>query len=471
MGNSKIFKDLSASTIQTGITQLAGLIIFYILSRFISKEEFGTYNWSSAIGSTILAIGSLGLDLVLVKRIASGENPVVIAGMHFFHTMLVSIVVLIGLFLLQFFWADLFHYNLLFLLIITQLAVANIANSFKFSLQGLEQFKKLASISIWLNITKLTVVFLLLSLHKLSITYVILGFLIASFLELCISYHYINKSIDSRLKPAFEKKFYKEFIVQSLPQLGVVLFDSALARVDWILLGIISTVSITAEYSFTYKFFELSKLPLLILAPVLLTRFSKLYTSQTEFEDKTKASIYHFLNLELFISFIIPVIMICIWPDLIDRITDNKYGKVNHTTYIILSFCIPIHFMTNFLWTMGFVQSQLKAIMYVTIGSSLSNILLNLILIPRLGSEGAAISFLLSSILQLSLYLFIIDQVKMKIKISGLFIFGLLASGSILASKYLIENVYLQSLASIIIYISSSLLTGKLSWEHIKSKI
>lgn len=68
----RFFKDISASAVQIGVTQVANLLIFYLISKYISKEDFGFYNWSMAVSSTIITVLSLGMDLVYVKRIASG---------------------------------------------------------------------------------------------------------------------------------------------------------------------------------------------------------------------------------------------------------------------------------------------------------------------------------------------------------------------------------------------------------------
>lgn len=459
MLKSKNFRDLSASTIQTGITQLATILIFYVMSKYISKIDFGLYNWTMAVGSTLIAIGSLGLDLVLVKRIAAGENSIALAGIHFFHAALVSILLILGLPILLLF-QDQGQYASAMLpaLIIFQLSVNNITNSFKFSLQGLEQFAQLARVSIVLNCSKLLIIFSLLLTNSLSLTNIVIGFVLASILELVFGYIFVSKSLGYKLKPLFRKKEYSSFIIESLPQLGVVIFDSALARIDWILLGVISTATVIAEYSFAYRFFELSKLPLLILAPILLTRFAKLFAKVDQVPDKsTLDAIHKLLKFELFLAYLIPVFIVCVWPDLIDLITDNKYGKVNHLTYSILSICIPIHFLTNFFWTLGFVQNELKKIMYVTIFSSALNILINLVLIPHFQSQGAALAFLFSSLAQLIAYILVISQDRFRVKISSIISFGLIAIVAIAAARLLFSNAYLQGVVAALFYIGLSI--------------
>lgn len=463
MSSKKLLKDLSANTIQTGITQLAGILIFYLMSRFISKQDFGAYNWATAVGSTIIAIGSLGLDLVLVKRIAAGQDARLMAAIHFFHTLIIGIAISASLMFIQIFGSHLFQFQTLFFLVILQLILSNITNSFKFSLTGLEAFKNLAIISVCLNLSKLIVVAVLLLTNFFSIQNIVFGFIASSVIELIASYYFISRRIGIPLKPILVASSYKDFILESLPQLGVVLFDSALARIDWILLGIMSTVTITAEYSFAYKFFELSKLPLLILAPVLLTRFSKLFQSKESISADKLSSIQQFFNLEIFVSLLIPVFMICAWTDIIDFITNGKYGAVNQTTYSILAICVPIHFVINFLWTMGFVQGQLKEIMWITILSSLINLLLNIIFIPHYSSLGAAFSFLVTSLLQLISYLLVIRQHTIPVNFKKpIFLF----LGSVLAifsAQWVFKNNYIAAIAASFFYVIFAFSLGLVS--------
>jgi O-antigen/teichoic acid export membrane protein len=169
MSKNKILKDLSANAVQTGIAQLVSLSIFYLMSRFISKEDFGTFNWSTALGSTILAIGSLGLDLVLIKRISSGQDARLLAGIHFFHTVLLGFILITSIGLIIYFAPQLIPFQPIFLLVIIQLTITAIANSFKFTLTGLEAFKQLAIISIVVNLIKFLLVIILFIINRFSI--------------------------------------------------------------------------------------------------------------------------------------------------------------------------------------------------------------------------------------------------------------------------------------------------------------
>ena len=471
LGKQKLIKDISASTIQTAVTQIFGLIIFYITSKYLSKVDFGEFNWSMAVGSTIIVIASLGLDLVFVKRIALGDNILVITGIHFFHTVAIGIILCLIAFCINIFIPQFKLIHPLFFFIFVNLALANIANSFKLCLNGLEAYRQLAILSLLTNVFKFSLILFFYLKGNFNISNVIIAYISTSFLEFMLGYFMMNKQLYATVIPLLKINDYKYFIFESLPQLGVVLFDSALARIDWILLGIIGTASATAEYSFVYRVFELSKLPIIIIAPILLTRFSKLFNKNETISDKNKHEIHLFLKIEMLVIMFIPIVLVSMWSPLVDYFTNNKYGAVNEKNYWILAFCIPLHGIINFLWTMGFAQGQLKTIMYITIVVSLLNIILNILLIPLYSSLGASITFLLCTILQLVLYLKYINQSQIRLSFINIVITIMNAFIAILIGKISTNNVIFAGAFSIVIYSILSLITKQFNIKQLKEAV
>lgn len=451
-GKKKLIRDISANTLQTVVTQVFGLIIFYITSKYLQKDDFGQLNWCMAVGSTIIAVSSLGLDLVFVKRIALGQNVLILSGIHFFHTLVVGLVLCGVAFLVKQFLPSFTSVHPFFFYVFLNLALANVANSFKLCLNGLEAYRQLAFMSFCINTFKLVAIISLYLFARFDIMNVILAYTLTSLFEFILGYYMMSRSLSRRVKPLLKIMEYKYFILESLPQLGVVVFDSALARIDWILLGIISTASATAEYSFAYKIFELSKLPLLIIAPVVLTRFSKLFSGDNVISDKHKDEIGTFFKLEMFVIMFIPIVLAVTWTPLIDYFTNNKYGAVNELNYRILALCVPLHGVINFLWTMGFVQGQLKKILFITVTVSGLNILANAIFIPVYGALGSSLAFLTCTLIQLLLYLKYIDQKQVKLNYVNVILSLLSAFLSVLISKFLLDNVIYAAILAVILH-------------------
>jgi O-antigen/teichoic acid export membrane protein len=458
-GKAKLIRDISANTLQTGITQLFGLVIFYITSKYLAKEDFGELNWSMAVGSTAIAIASLGLDLIFVKRIASGANVLESSGIHLFHTVLVGAVLGAIAYTIRLYNPEFNIHHPLFFLVFINLAIANIANSFKLCLNGLESYRQLAILAFISNIFKLTAIILLFTAGYFSIVNIIFVYISTSLIELIIGYWLTNLSIAARVRPLLKMGEYKYFILESLPQLGVVLFDSALARLDWILLGIISTATATAEYSFAYKIFELSKLPLLIIAPVLLTRFSKIFSSGQDLDEKNQEDFRFFFKLEMFVLMFIPLFLVSTWSPLIDFFTDDKYGRVNEVNFWLLAACVPLHGIINYFWTLAFVQGQLKVILFITITVSMLNLIANAVFIPLYDALGSAIAFLICTIIQMILYLIFVDQSKVKPSLLNALISIISALLSLGIAMVVTENILLRPVISVSLFILLGFIT------------
>jgi O-antigen/teichoic acid export membrane protein len=188
--------------------------------------------------------------------------------------------------------------------------------------------------------------------------------------------------------------------------LGIVIFNAGILRFDWIILGLVASQTILAEYSFAYRIFEMSALPLLIIAPLLLPRFTRYFNELSSDDDKTRKlnDLLVFLRLSIVLSCLTSLVLNLVWADLIDSITDNKYGVANSNNILILSAALPFIYLNNFLWTIHFATGRLKRILFITIMTFFINVFGDVLLIPFFSGEGAAMAILLAFIVQSVLY-------------------------------------------------------------------
>ena len=86
---------------------------------------------------------------------------------------------------------------------------------------------------------------------------------------------------------------------ESLPQVGVVIFTSAIARFDWIFIGLFVSDVKLAEYSFAYKIFEITTLPLLAIAPLLVPFFTIFFQQKKENNSVSVQNVKFLLRMEM----------------------------------------------------------------------------------------------------------------------------------------------------------------------------
>ena len=84
----KFIRDISANSLQLALNQTCGFIIFYVVSVYFSKNDFGAINWALAVLLTSFNILSFGIDQVAVKKIAAGQNPKLILSIYLTHVLL-----------------------------------------------------------------------------------------------------------------------------------------------------------------------------------------------------------------------------------------------------------------------------------------------------------------------------------------------------------------------------------------------
>jgi O-antigen/teichoic acid export membrane protein len=285
------------------------------------------------------------------------------------------------------------------------------ATPFKQLATGLEKFRPLLYMSVCSNVVRSLALILLSSVHQLSMDVIIIIFIAGDLAELLLCFLITKTIIKVPVVLRWDKKEYKGLLRESLPQLGVAVFTSVIARFDWIFLGLYTTSVILANYSFAYKIFEVATLPLIVVAPVLIPRFTKIFhpLANESLTEKTN-DLFILLRIEMVIASFVALALNILWIPVIDFITDGKYGAVNACSILLLSATMPFLYLNNFLWTINFARGLLKMIFFVFLVTFLVNIIADIILIHFFKADGAAAAYLLTIISQSALY---IVQTKM----------------------------------------------------------
>lgn len=469
-GLGHIFSVFSANALQIAFSQLGGLVLFWAASKELSKNDFGDFNWYFAVYGTIAAFFSFGFDFIVIKRVSSRQETDA-ARMQLIQSLVVCavsaipVIALLGMGL----FSEQFRATL-FLLVAFQLTYLSMP--FKNVLTGKELFAKSAQAVIISNSLKIALVVWMYAVQGVTLYHICLVLAVCNLVELLCYAVNSYQALERRFFGNPGMNYYFGLLKESMPQLGVIIFDSAFARIDWILLGALSTANAalnTAEYSFAYKIFELSKLPLLVLAPVLFTRFSKVFYHADAITDDLKNGVRSFFKLELVVGMTIPLILNLSWVPLMQFFTANKYGPENALIYFLLSLTLPIIYMINFLWTAAFAQNQLKLTMTLSIINSCLNILLNVLLIPKYGQVGAAVSFLACNVIMLPVYLYFVKQHVIRLPLKEALGIILVSVTTAVACYFLPGFFIVKTLICLVAYIVMMLSFKIVSFSDIKN--
>lgn len=401
----KFIADISANTFQVVINQCCGLGIFYVLSTSLTKPDFGEINWSLAIMLTLFGILACGVDQVSIRRVASGADPKKVLSVYVSHVAVWGSLLYLAMLICRFIKPDFFstHYFLL-LFAIAKLMIF-FSTPFKQLATGLEQFRALLFMATCSNIVRSVALVLFSLLGKLTLNTVIIIFIAGDLLEFITCIMITRYWLKVPLILRWNRKDYIDLLHESMPQLGVAIFTSILSRFDWIFLGLMGTI-VVAEYSFAYKVFEMATLPMLVIAPVLIPRFTRMFSNQREVAVSEKDKLLKLLRIEMLIAALTALAMNILWVPVIDPLTGGKYGAVNRDTIMILSASLSFVYLNNYLWTINFARGRLKMIFYNFGFTVAINVIADCILIPAFKAEGAAAGYIIAIVGQSAFYLF-----------------------------------------------------------------
>jgi O-antigen/teichoic acid export membrane protein len=455
----KLIHDISANSLQLAINQVCGFIIFYVLSVYFSKNDFGVINWSLAVLLTSFNILSFGIDQVAVKKIAAGQSPKLILSIYITHVFLSGGLFCAILLIINFFLPGFHNHYLLLFIGIGKLMIF-FSTPFKQLANGLEKFRLLLYMMVCSNVVRSVSLILVSFFSKPDLTAVIVIFIAGDIAELLVSLFITKKILKVPLSVKPGKINYISLLKESLPQAGVVIFTSAIGRFDWILLGIISTEVILAEYSFAFKIFEVATLPLLIIAPILIPRLTRMFHDVSiKPTSKEINDLSVLLRFEMIIASLVALLLNVLWIPVIDFITHGKYGAVNKYTILILSVTMPFLYANNLLWTIAFTKGYLKKIFYIFLITFLINVIGDIILIPIYHGEGAAFAYLMAISIQFVLFWALTDITKLKKNGYPIFLCPVLAFASWTVTTLLFNNIFTTAFMTVFFFFILLILT------------
>ncbi len=407
IANMKLLKDISANTIQVLLNQVLGVVVFVVISRHLSKNEYGEFNWTLAVMGFIITLLSLRIEQLVVRKVATGENAPHVLTIFTVHVGLMGGLFYLVLFAGSLWFAEFFNrHNLMLALAASQL-FGLMSLPFKQVAAGKQHFGWLAVMSLTANAIRALALTVAVLFSNITLQLVIAVYLFSSLAECVVSVYLLAAKTGISITRNWHWPDYTSLLRASLPQIGIVFLNACIARIDWILLGIFSTQVFVAEYSFAYKVFELSPFPLLIIGPILLSRFSAYYSGDTNRSlQQHTATIRLLVRIEMIMATVLPLVLNVVWEPLMDTLTQSKYGASAKTVFFILSLSIPFQYMINLYWTTAFAQNRLMSILRITAVTCSIIVVGDLLLIPLLNTTGAALAYLAAMITEYLLYLY-----------------------------------------------------------------
>lgn len=458
-------KNIFSSGLQAIALQVLGVFFLFIISYYLSKDDFGLISWSNAVSTMITTLLALGMEQVVIRRIAASGRSDWAAAAFLVHAVISSIILLAILSAIALFTTAPTFRLLPFLFLVQ--ALVYIGTPLKQYLNAKQYFAPYGIIACISNLIKIIVAYLLMRADALTIQTAIVIMIVCGLGEVIALYIYIRRKIGFSLK--FKTSAYQKLIRESAPQYISTIFDVSLSRLDWVLLGIIGTHAMTAEYSIAYRAFEIARLPITVIAPILLTSLAKVFVNGDGLDLSQKNNLARLFTIEIFVAILIVLVLNILWVPVMDTAFHGKYGANNAWEFLILSMNIPFLFCVNLLWTICFAGKVYKKVARLTIISAVINLVLNLVLIPLYGGKGAAAAFLATTVLQYIFYHVLVSRHFLKVPAYSMVMLILIAGAAYYISGVISALPVIKLAIAIVLYVMMSILFRQVNKEHLNA--
>lgn len=463
-----ILKSFFSSGLQAIAVQVLGVLFIVVVAKVLPKEEFGIIQWANATAMFITTLLSFGMEQVVVRRIASSSSSDWAASAFLFHNFIGSLLAFCLTLLAAYLLPDPRGAILYLPLFFAAQAIIFLVTPLKQFLNAKHLFTPYGIIAVFSNGCKIILAVILVKQDNFNIITTGNVLVACALIELIALLIYVKTKTSFRLR--FRFSAYKKLIKESMPQYMAVVFDSSLSRLDIILLGIIGgSYAAMGEYGFAYRAYEIARLPIVIIAPVILNVFARLLSSADGITTDVQQQIKKLYTVEIFIAVLIPLTLNILWSPLLDYFLDNKYGSANATVFLLLSVCVPLHFFVNLMWTMSFAAKKYKKIASLTMFSAVLNLVLNIALIPFWGGVGAAVAYLITTIFQTLAYYLLVNKHMMHMPLYTLFRFLAVAAIAYLIVIFIPIHVGFQLILAVMIYVSLNFVTRWIDFEHFRN--
>lgn len=369
------------------------LITFPYVSRILLDENFGKYNFAQSIINYFVLIAGLGVTTYGVREGARIRNDPdrfsQFADQLFTVNVVSTVFSYIFLFLLSIFWRKLDPYQSLLIPLSGVIFFNTLGADWINTIY--EDYGYMTKRYISIKTIALVLIFLFI---KKKEDYVIYGGIIAGtdMLANLINIFYIRRYTHLRLTKPHLRKHMLPLLVLFSNTIAITIYTNS----DITMLGIFQNDSVVGIYSVASKMNQIVKNLINAIIVVIIPRLAALRGSGAN--ERYNALLQK--AIKAVITFMFPMIagMFMLSKEMILLFGGEVYMEGSHALKILSIALIPAAISSVFLDGILIVDRKEKYCLIATMTSALVNIALNLILIPILSLDGAAITTIIAEL-------------------------------------------------------------------------
>lgn len=375
---------------QLGAKALTFLLFVYI-ARALGVVDYGKFAFAYALMSLFWILARFGLESLISRDVAqdSGRAPRYLGDTLQLHAYL-------GLLALGLMMASLLVFqkspetNVLVFLLGLAMIFISMAESFTFTFASQERFDYQAILLAASQVLALVLVFAGLQAGW-GLVGIGIGFAGAALAYLLIAWVLCARKIATPLF-VWDKSALWELMGKAVPFAVAGIFVGIYYRVDVLILAAFTTDQVVGWYDAAQNFVWALKLIPASLAAVLLPAFSKMYLADRERTIKTYRKVIKYVSLA-----VVPIIFFTFtWAESLTVLILGPDYRESGQVLRWLVWAAALMFINAQQGTILVATGHEKQAMVATAVGAVSNVILNLILVPRYSLYGAATANIVS---------------------------------------------------------------------------
>lgn len=406
--NKKMSKSVTKNYLYNMIYQILISIVPLIttpyLSRTLGAEAIGIYSYTLSIVTYFILFGSLGIAIYAQREIAYAQNDKETRSKVFFEILILRFITMaISIIVFYFTCIKNTEYGMYYKIFLIQM----IANCLDISwfFQGLEEFKKTVMRNTIVKIISVILILLLIKKPEDLLLYILI-YCLSTLIGNLSLWIYLPKYIcKQKLKNLEFKKHLRPLLELFIPQIAVQVYTV----LDKTMIGaIVNDKSEVGYYEQAEKIVKLLLTVITSLGTVMLPRIS--YEFANKNKEKIKETMEKSINFVLILSFPMIMGLIVISPNFIPLFLGDGFEP----SITIMQLLTPI---ILFIGMGGIIGTQLllptkrqKQYTIAVVLGAIINVILNLMLIGKIGAKGATIGTVAAEFVSMSVQIYFIRK-------------------------------------------------------------
>lgn len=395
ISGKKVLQNISWLVFDKVFVLLIGLIVVVRIANYYGSNEYGLYEYALSVNTLLGIIVLLADGRVVKKQYGEGNEGHIIYNTTITKVFLSGISLVVGVLILAIMGRDV-KFNIIYLLLL----INNIVINLGFGFQNFFEYQlKSKNIVIASNVAMLisSALQLIAIAFHFSIVVIAIIIFISSIIKLIILYAQFKHKYRFSVRASVDRELIIEIIRESLPLAVAAAASTVYHKIDQVMLGAMLGVSDVGIYSISNKMIGVVAIA---IGPLQVSIFPKMIewynTNRSLYYERYKA----ITSMSTWIYILGTAFALIIAPFVFDKFFSEEYIR---SVYIFRIHVLGTFFSYNaVIRSSHFTLKRKTHVMMISqIIAVVMNIVLNYILIPINGIQGAAIATVFTQFMSL----------------------------------------------------------------------